>query len=31
VLVFTRTKFGANNVAEHLTKSSVEAMALHGK
>ena len=30
VLVFTRTKFGANNVAEYLTKNGVEAMALHG-
>ena len=30
VLVFTRTKFGANNVAEHLTKHGIEAMALHG-
>ncbi|NDP63050.1 DEAD/DEAH box helicase, partial [Polaromonas sp.] len=30
VLVFTRTKFGANNVAEHLTKSGIPAMALHG-
>ena len=30
VLVFTRTKFGANNVAEHLTKNSIPAMALHG-
>ena len=30
VLVFTRTKFGANNVAEHLTKSGIQAMALHG-
>ncbi len=30
VLVFTRTKFGANNVAEHLTKNGIEAMALHG-
>ena len=30
VLVFTRTKFGANNVAEFLTKNGVEAMALHG-
>ena len=31
VLVFTRTKFGANNVAEHLTKAGIPAMALHGK
>jgi ATP-dependent RNA helicase RhlE len=30
VLVFTRTKFGANNVAEYLTKNGVQAMALHG-
>lgn len=30
VLVFTRTKFGANSVAEHLTKHGIEAMALHG-
>jgi ATP-dependent RNA helicase RhlE len=30
VLVFTRTKFGANNVAEHLTKNGIPAMALHG-
>jgi ATP-dependent RNA helicase RhlE len=30
VLVFTRTKFGANNVAEHLTKNGISAMALHG-
>ena len=30
VLVFTRTKFGANNVAEFLTKNGVQAMALHG-
>ncbi len=30
VLVFTRTKFGANNVAEFLTKNGVKAMALHG-
>ncbi len=30
VLVFTRTKFGANNVAEFLTKNGVSAMALHG-
>ncbi len=30
VLVFTRTKFGANNVAEHLTKNGIHAMALHG-
>ncbi len=30
VLVFTRTKFGANNVAEYLEKNGVSAMALHG-
>src|SRR6478609_3640566 len=30
VLVFTRTKFGANNVAEFLNKNGVTAMALHG-
>ena len=30
VLVFTRTKFGANNVAEFLTKNGIEALALHG-
>ena len=30
VLVFTRTKFGANNVAEHLSKNGIPAMALHG-
>ncbi|QXZ08419.1 DEAD/DEAH box helicase [Comamonas sp. Y33R10-2] len=30
VLVFTRTKFGANNVAEFLSKNGVSAMALHG-
>ena len=30
VLVFTRTKFGANNVADFLTKNGVQAMALHG-
>jgi ATP-dependent RNA helicase RhlE len=30
VLVFTRTKFGANNVAEYLNKNGVTAMALHG-
>jgi ATP-dependent RNA helicase RhlE len=30
VLVFTRTKFGANNVAEFLTKNGISAMALHG-
>src|SRR6478672_9977828 len=30
VLVFTRTKFGANSVADHLKKQGIEAMALHG-
>ena len=30
VLVFTRTKFGANNVAEYLNKHGITAMALHG-
>ncbi|MGQ0710638.1 MAG: DEAD/DEAH box helicase [Rhodoferax sp.] len=30
VLVFTRTKFGANHVAEFLTKQGISAMALHG-
>ena len=30
VLVFTRTKFGANNVAEYLEKNGISAMALHG-
>jgi ATP-dependent RNA helicase RhlE len=30
VLVFTRTKFGANNVAEYLHKNGITAMALHG-
>ena len=30
VLVFTRTKFGANNVAEYLNKHGISAMALHG-
>jgi ATP-dependent RNA helicase RhlE len=30
VLVFTRTKFGANNVADFLTKNGIKAMALHG-
>ncbi|WP_291585380.1 DEAD/DEAH box helicase [Comamonas sp. UBA7528] len=30
VLVFTRTKFGANNVADYLTKHGISAMALHG-
>ena len=30
VLVFTRTKFGANNVADYLTKNGVKSLALHG-
>jgi len=30
VLVFTRTKFGANHVAEFLAKKGITAMALHG-
>ena len=30
VLVFTRTKFGANNVADFLIKNHISAMALHG-
>ncbi|MEN9538602.1 MAG: hypothetical protein RLZZ126_837 [Pseudomonadota bacterium] len=30
VLVFTRTKFGANHVAEFLHKQGITAMALHG-
>jgi ATP-dependent RNA helicase RhlE len=30
VLVFTRTKFGANNVADFLNKNNISAMALHG-
>ena len=30
VLVFCRTKYGANNVAEHLTRNGIEALALHG-
>ena len=30
VLVFTRTKFGANNVADFLNKNGITAMALHG-
>lgn len=30
VLVFTRTKFGANSVADYLNKHGVTAMALHG-
>ena len=30
VLVFTRTKFGANSVAEYLAKHGISAMALHG-
>ena len=30
VLIFTRTKYGANNVAEYLSKHGIKAMALHG-
>jgi ATP-dependent RNA helicase RhlE len=30
VLVFTRTKFGANHVADYLNKHGITAMALHG-
>jgi ATP-dependent RNA helicase RhlE len=30
VLVFTRTKFGANSVADFLNKKGITAMALHG-
>ena len=30
VLVFTRTKFGANNVADYLNDNGITAMALHG-
>src|SRR5262249_46607360 len=30
VLVFTRTKHGANRVAEHLTKAGIHAEAIHG-
>ena len=30
VLVFTRTKFGANQVADFLNKQGISAMALHG-
>ena len=30
VLVFTRTKFGANNVADYLNRNGITAMALHG-
>jgi len=30
ILVFTRTKFGANNVADYLTKNGIKSMALHG-
>jgi ATP-dependent RNA helicase RhlE len=30
VLVFTRTKFGANHVAEFLNKNGITALALHG-
>jgi ATP-dependent RNA helicase RhlE len=29
-IVFTRTKHGANRVAEQLTKSGIEALAIHG-
>ncbi|MDR2128464.1 MAG: DEAD/DEAH box helicase [Burkholderiaceae bacterium] len=30
VLIFTRTKWGANHVAEYLTQHGIKAMALHG-
>ena len=30
VLVFTRTKHGANNLAEHLNKEGIPALAIHG-
>ncbi|MBI5890093.1 MAG: DEAD/DEAH box helicase [Nitrosomonadales bacterium] len=30
VLVFTRTKHGANNLADHLNKEGIPAMAIHG-
>ncbi|MDR5611565.1 MAG: helicase-related protein, partial [Arsenophonus sp.] len=30
VLVFTRTKFGANRLTEHLIKDGIKAMAIHG-
>ncbi len=30
VLVFTRTKHGANNLADHLNKEKIPAMAIHG-
>jgi ATP-dependent RNA helicase RhlE len=30
VLVFTRTKHGANNFADHLNKEGIPAMAIHG-
>jgi ATP-dependent RNA helicase RhlE len=30
VLVFTRTKFGANKVADYLNAQGIKAMALHG-
>ncbi len=30
VLVFTRTKHGANNLADHLNKNDIPAMAIHG-
>jgi ATP-dependent RNA helicase RhlE len=30
VLVFTRTKHGANNLADHLNKEGIPALAIHG-
>lgn len=30
VLIFTRTKFGANHLAEQLTKDGIKASAIHG-
>ncbi|HQT26608.1 MAG TPA: DEAD/DEAH box helicase, partial [Burkholderiales bacterium] len=30
VLVFTRTKHGANHLAEYLTKNGIESLAIHG-
>ncbi|MDO8989547.1 MAG: DEAD/DEAH box helicase [Sideroxyarcus sp.] len=30
VLVFTRTKHGANNLADHLNKEGIPSMAIHG-
>lgn len=30
VLVFTRTKYGANRLTEHLIKDGIKAMAIHG-